>query len=510
MAHIGSWGTPDLGISEWFANRLGIPRNSQGGSEIGIVGTTGLINNGVQDYQPDYNNATTTVNKALAQKAINNTSRNSTSSPQRTTINNVPTNNNPSGGNNNGDAEREANAYAQRVASLQNSLRVLLENIQRQRDFAGQTRDTNLSHLKNTYYGDDDMYSENPTGGLIGANTFKKQSELDSLSKILGNVNTLYKGNKETGEKGYFKTNEENKANVLDQLDQSMAQAQDAGGRALYTNARNLGETNTLNRVLARARGIGGSSQYEDVQNKSRYKAEELGRQVKNDINDKKFQTGAEKVTQGNWYDTKGSELRNEFSGKIDSLGNEKLATERYYNDLDSQYKTDFSTAYNNENTRYQQTISNLMSQEQIYGINNADQLQQEYNNHQTRLGAIRDYANSVNEFKGKVNSAAANAFTRTNNYGAANNVAGDMAKNDAVNSMGSGALTKPYANKISDNTANNNVLNTLLASLKDMGGGLPTEAMSSARMNIKKAQPEEDKYAYLINQLLGHNSYNV
>jgi len=499
MVHKGSWGTPDLGISEWLADRLGIPRNAQGGSETGIVGTTGLINNGVQDYAPDYQQAATKVSEAQKLAAART---GDTLGATTTTLNNSPTTTTTEVPG----MQTEEDLYRQRVQNAQNSLSVLLNNIQTQLGLAANRKGNIQGQLDTSYWGGNDQVgSLNPTGGLIGSNLAKKASELGLLDEKQGLINDLYLGNEEKGQKGYYTLNEENRQRVLDTLDKNAANAGAEADRVLGTNARKFQDTNTLNRVLAKARGMGGSSVYGNTQNKARYQAETLNKEVNADKADKIFQTGIEKGEQNNWYDTKDSELKSEYGNKSTAIKGEKFDTEKFHNDLDTQYRGDYKAAWDDEEITYNSNASNLLAQEQIFGIDNADKLDQLYAEHLQRRDAIADYASKQGQKSTEITNDVRNKQSTINNRSSLNNIKSTLENNKAVDTMNSGKLSDVYSTKIADNTANQNSLNAVLASMKDIG--LPQEANASATMNIRRPNSlldEKDKYGYLINNLFG------
>lgn len=427
-----------------------------------------------------------------------------TTTTGKTTLNNNPPDTAP------GDTETEEQRYAKRVQGLQSSLKTLLDNIEQQKGFARESRDTVQGHLGNTYWGGaDQVYADRPTGGLIGSNLNKRDSELGLLDENLGTVNDLYLGNAEKGTKGYLALNEDNRGRTLDTLDKTASGAAAEADRVIGTNARNAQESNTLNRVLARARGMLGSSIYGDMQNKNKYQAEEIGQKALAAKQDKIDETGFEKGRQNNWYDTKQGELNAEHENKVTTIKGEKVTTAQFHNELDRQYRGDYKTAWEEENTNYESKFQNLLTQGQMFGIDNADQLDNLYADHQTRLNAIADYASKqgatgTNARINTINDSVATKKKTFDDRSAEKNIASALNENKAVNTMNDAKATQPYVDIINDNTANQNALNSKYIGMQNMG--LPQEANASAKINIKKPTAmldEKDPYGYYLNNLL-------
>lgn len=423
----------------------------------------------------------------------------------------TPTNNDPPGKSN---EEYERELYAQRVSNAQNNLNVLLNNIKNQRDFADKRRGIVQGALDTNYWGDSSQVGKtNPTGGLIGSNLQKLEAELGLLGEKEGFVNDSYLGNAEKGMKGYYALNEDNRNRMITDLDKNAALAKELAGSAMATNARNLKEQNTLNRVLARARGMSGSSTYggfgndptSGIQGKARYQAENAGAAIVKDVGDKIFESGQEKGRQNNWYDQKGDELRTEYDTKSLGIKEEKFNTQQYHGELDKQFRGDYKTAWDTEQNDYDEKVSGLMAQEQIYGIDNADRLDQLYSEHNQKLNAIRDYADKVEEKKKLVAQDYTSKQNSVNSRSAIANINPILAQNKAVDTMADAKTSDVYNQKIADNSANTNALNLKLADLANMG--LPQEAVSSGKLNIRNpnALKKEDEYGYYLTNLLNN-----
>lgn len=452
-----------------------------------------------------------TLKSAAEQKAINDQTRSTLNNTQQKT--GVPINQDPNAGNKSKeDLEREL--YAQRVANNQHNLNVLLNNIKNQIGFADKRRGIVQGALDTNYWGDSSQVGmEKPTGGLIGSNLEKLAAELGFLGEKEGFVNDSYLGNAEKGMKGYYALNEDNRNRMITDLDKNAALAKELASSAIATNAKKLKEQNTLNRVLARARGMTGSSTYggfgndptSGIQGKARYQAENAGAAILKDVGDKIFESGQEKGRQNNWYDQKGDELRTEYDTKATGIKQEKFNTQKYHGELDRKFRDDYKAAWDTEQNDYDEKVSGLMAQEQIYGIDNADRLDQLYYEHNQKLNAIRDYAEKVEDKKKAVAQDYTSKQNSVNSRSAIANINPILAQNKAVDTMADAKTSDVYNQKIADNSANTNALNLKLADLANMG--LPQEADSSAKLNIRNpnALKKEDEYGYYLTNLLNN-----
>lgn len=484
-AHKGSWlGLPDFGRTEAISDKLNIPRDP----------TTG----GSQNYGDYAVSPTYTAN--VAQAAELAAKRKASATPTtptggQTNLNNSPTNNDP--GN---LVTTENDLNAQLIRNSQSRLQSLIDNIRFQMGEADKTRDYLKGSNKDIYYGNTTDDNPNNDKGLFALADEKKAATLNELMAELTGVSQTYEGI--DGKGGLIQDNQIGKVNMNDSLDRTTSGVGETYSNALGSNAKAIQTAEARNRVRARGNGTGGSSFFDEIQQNTRNTGLANAGGMLSEKAGKFSDIGINRAQNNSEYDMKDVGLKGELGNKKAAIGTRKTETEDYFSKLGIELATDERDAIRTIDSDWEKTRANLMTQEQIYGINNADELAQLDADHSNKLNTISEYIMNKDNVASALGKTAQTKFDTT--------AGAYKAKDDKTAAV---LADKTYATKEAPKTVSDQLASVLASrgaidktETADYNNPQPASTGQSTLASIlnlyrKKQNPnQEDPYGYFMN----------
>lgn len=481
--------TPDFSISESIADAKAIPRDANGGSQ----------NWG--DYTPNNNNTQKIVNSALQQRAVNTANRNATTN---TGGNGGGTVNNPSPGTNLNQNENDN--YNARVKASQGRLNALIDNIRYQMGQADTTRDYLKQSANDMYYGNTTDEDTTNDTGLFGLSKNKRDSSLKALADELTGVTNEYEGI--DGQGGLIKGNRDNQVRMNDELDRTNADTLNTYSASLGSNAKAVEGAMARNRVRARASGIGSSSFFDTAQNNTENTGLSNAGNLLSEQANKVAGIASDRGENNQWYEQKDVGLKNEMSGKKTAINTRTTDTTNYFDKFDLDLGNELKGNLQTIDDDWQKTRKNLITQEQIYGINNEEELANLDYEHQQNLNAITEYVMNKQNVRDALATQAKGQSSKINSYNAVDDkTRAVLADRTQANDMGRKTISDMLSSTLANNNAVENSGNTDYNSVGANSALLDNSTLASLTNSIKNRfkkgkSEEEDPFGYFLNSI--------
>lgn len=481
--HIGSWGTPDLGVTEAIADIKGAPRDpTTGGSQ----------NYGSMATSPSY---TQNINQAkqLASQRQASSSQKTTNNGGNTTLNNSPTNPGTD------LVTNENNNYNSRVKASQDRLKSLVDDIRWQMGQADTTRDYLKGSANDMYYGnttDDDTTND---VGLFGLSKNKRESSLKAIADELSGVVNTYEGI--DGKGGLIQGNRENQGRMNDQLDQTTSETGTEYSKSLGSNQRAIDSAMTRNRMRARASGTLGSSFYDTAQNQTENTGMANAGGLLQERAGKVADIGRTRGENNQWYEQKDVGLKTELGNKKSALGSRKTDTETYFDKFDLDLGNELKTSVQAIDDEWAKTRKGLLTQEQIYGINNEEELAQLDYDHNQSLNQIQQYVMNKQNVRDALASKATGFSSTLNSRPVFGEKASAvLADKTQANDMNRATVSDQLKSTLENNSARNKAGST---DYSQYGVDLVPSTIAQITNMLRYRKPTqegEDPYGYYLN----------